>query len=76
MNRIQSKDHNTVSHKIDKIFSSSYENQKIIYCKMDIVGYHNFINLPANDVKNNFVKYTQFVLIFALVRRAILFSVF
>ena len=43
---------------------------------MNIVAYHIFINLLVNHVENNFVEYRQFVLIFALVRTAILFRFF
>ena len=43
---------------------------------MDIVGYHIFINLLLNHIKNNVVKYRQFVLIFDLVKTAILFRFF
>ena len=47
---------------------------KNIYLKIDI-SYHIFINLLVNHTKNNFVKYRQFDLIFALVRTAILFTI-
>ena len=40
---------------------------------MDIVDYHIFINLLVNHIKNNFIEYREFVLIFAIVRTAILF---
>ena len=40
---------------------------------MDIVHYHIFINLLVNHIKNNFIEYREFVLIFAIVRTAILF---
>ena len=43
---------------------------------MYIVGYHIFINLLVNHIKNNSVKYRQFVLIFTLVNTAMLFSFF
>ena len=43
---------------------------------MYIVGYHIFINLLVNHIKNNSVKYRQFVLIFTLVNAAMLFSFF
>ena len=43
---------------------------------MYIVGYHIFINLLGNHIKNNSVKYRQFVLIFTLVNTAMLFSFF
>ena len=43
---------------------------------IDIVGYHIFINLFINHVKNNFVKYQQFILIFALVKTDVLFKIF
>ena len=46
---------------------------KNIYLKMDLVDYHIFINLLANHIRNNFVKYRQFIFIFAQVRTAILF---
>ena len=49
---------------------------KSIYLKMDIVGYQVFINLFVDRIKNYFVKYRQFVLIFTLVRTVILFSFF
>ena len=41
---------------------------KNIYLKIDIVGYHIFINLLVNYIRNIFVKYR----IFALVKTAIL----
>ena len=41
-----------------------------MYLKMDL-GYHIFINLLVNHVKNSFIKYRTFILIFALVRTAI-----
>ena len=43
---------------------------------MDITGYHIFINLLVNYMKTNFVKYRQFISNFALVRTAILFTIF
>ena len=46
---------------------------KNMYLKMDLVDYHIFINLLANHIRNNFVKYRQFIFIFAQVRTAILF---
>ena len=38
---------------------------------MESIGYHIFINLLVNLYKNNFVKYSQFTLIFSLDRTAI-----
>ena len=43
---------------------------------MDIAGFYIFINLLINYIKNDFVKYKQFILIFPLVRTAILFAIF
>ena len=43
---------------------------------MDIVSYHIFINLLVSHIKNIFVNYRQFALIFILVRTAILFLFF
>ena len=43
---------------------------------MDIGGYHIFINLFVDHIKNYFFEYRQFVLIFTLVRTVILFSFF
>ena len=40
---------------------------------MDILSYQIFINLLVNHIKYDFVKYRQFILIFALARTAILF---
>lgn len=39
---------------------------------MDRIGYHIFINLFVGHINKNFVKYRQFILIFALVRKIIL----
>ena len=64
MNRIQSK------------FPCRLKMIKNIYLKMDIVGYQVFINLFVEHIKNYFVKYRQFVLIFTLVRTVILLSFF
>ena len=75
MNRIQSKDHNVGSHRINKISLCSYNN-KNMYLKVNIVGYHIFINLLVNHIKNNFVEYREFVLIFSLIRTVILFLFF
>ena len=44
---------------------------KNIDLNVDIVSYHNFINLLVNHRKNNFVKYKQIISIFALVRTAV-----
>lgn len=43
---------------------------------MGTVGYPIFIDLLANHIKNNFVEYRQFALLFALFRTAILFTFF
>ena len=43
---------------------------------MDTIGYHIFINLLVNHIKNNLIAYRQFVLIYTLVRTAVLFSFF
>ena len=75
MNRIQSKAHNIGSYKFNK-FPCLLTMINNIYFKMDIANYYIFINLLVNHIKNNFVEYRQFVLTFALVRTAILFSLF
>ena len=43
---------------------------------MDIVVYHIFINILLNHIKNNVVKYRQFVLIFALVKNSYSVQIF
>ena len=43
---------------------------------MDIADYHIFMNLFISHIRNNFVEYRQYVLIFALVRTATLFMIF
>ena len=50
---------------------------KNTYLKMDIISYkyHIFVYLFVNHIKN-IAEYRQLVLMFALVRRAILFSFF
>ena len=50
MNRIQSKDHNVGLYRVNKISLSFYDS-KNIYLKLDIVGYHIFINLCINHCK-------------------------
>lgn len=76
MNRFPNKDYNTGSYRINKI-SLSPHNDKNTYLKMDIVSYkyHIFVYLFVNHIKN-IAEYRQLVLMFALVRRAILFSFF
>ena len=76
MNRIKIKNHNIGSHRINKICLSSYNHKKYMYLKMDIVDYHIFMNLFVSHMKNNFVEYRQYVLIFALVRTVTLFMIF
>ena len=44
--------------------------------KNNVVGYHIFINLLFNHRKFNFVEYRQFIWVFVLVGRPILFSFF
>ena len=73
INRIQGKDHDIGFDRINKISLSSYNDKKYINLKMDIGSYHIFINLLVKHIKNNFVKYRQFVLIFTLVKTAIFF---
>ena len=43
---------------------------------MAIVGYHIFINLLVNHIKNSIVKYRQFILIFALVKTVIFSTIY
>ena len=73
MNRIQSKGHNIESYRIDNFFCLLTMIRNI-YLQINIVDYHIFINLLVHDIKINFVEYRQFVLIFTLVRKIILFS--
>ena len=73
MNKIQSKDHNIGSYRINKV-SLPFCDDKIHILEMDIVGYHILINLLVKHVKDNIIEYRQLVLIFGLVRKAILFS--
>ena len=47
-----------------------------IYLKIDIAGYHIFINLLVKYIKNNIVEFEKFLLTLALVTAAILFTVF
>ena len=73
MNKIQSKDHNIGSYRINKV-SLPFCDDKIHILEMDIVGYHILINLLVKHIKDNIIEYRQLVLIFGLVRKAILFS--
>ena len=50
MNRIQRKNHNIGTYRINKVSSFSYHD-KNIYLKMDTVHYHLFINLLVNHAK-------------------------
>ena len=43
---------------------------------MDITDYYMLINLLVNPIKNNFMEIRQFVLIFVLIKTAILFTFF
>ena len=51
MNRIQSKDHNIGSYTVYEKFLYFLKMKKYIYLKMDILGYHIFINLLVNHIK-------------------------
>ena len=48
--KIQSKNHNIESYRINKVSLPCYNNSNI-YLKMDIVDYHIFINLLVNHTK-------------------------
>ena len=50
MSRIQSKDQNIGAYSINKISLSSCDD-KNIYLKIDIKGYHIFINLLVNHTR-------------------------
>ena len=56
MNRIQSKNQNIGSYRINKIYLPSYDDQKYVlkdeYSKISL--YHNIINLLAYHIKINF----------------------
>ena len=43
---------------------------------MDIVDYQIFLNLLVNHIKNGFVEYRQFCLIFTLIRTAFFLILF
>ena len=78
MNRIPGEDHSIGQYRINKIYLSSQDDKKI-YLRKNIVRYRIFINLLVKSTrshKNNFVKYKQFVFIFALIRTAILLLFF
>ena len=72
MNRIQSKDHNIESIK----FLCLLTMIRNTYLKIDKEVLQSFINLFVNHIKSNFFEYRQFVLIFALIKTATLFSLF
>ena len=69
----QSKDHNIGSNRIKKILSL-LTLIKNIYLKIDILSNHIFINLLANHMRNNFVKFQKFLTIF--VKTVVLFTIF
>ena len=50
MDRILSREHNLGLYSVNKMSLSSYDD-KNIYVKVDIVGYHIFINLLVNLMK-------------------------
>ena len=71
INRVQSKDQNIVRIELLK-FLCLCTMIRNIYLKIDITGYHVFINLLVN----NFIEYRQFILIFVLRRIPILLKFF
>ena len=75
MNRIQSKDYNKGAYRINKISLSSYDDGKYIL-KDGYSRLSNFHKFTCQPYKNNFVKYRKIILIFALVKIAILFRFF
>ena len=64
INRIQSKSLNILSCRTNKNSLSSYEDKKHTCVYSKLLQFH---------IKNSFVKYRLFVLIFAIVKTAILF---
>ena len=76
MNRIQNNNRNIGSYRINKISLSSYDDKKYLLRDAYIVGYHIFINRLVNLIKNSFLKYRQFILVFVLVRTATLLKKF
>ena len=64
MDRIQSKDHDIASYRINKIFLSYYDGKKY---KLKDGAFSHFNKSTSQPYKINFVEYRQFALIFALI---------
>ena len=64
MDRIQSKDHDIGSYRMNKISLSYYDDKKY---KLKDGTFSHFNKFTRQPYKNNFVEYRQFALIFALI---------